>query len=132
MLQETYGITTITDLSVDDAELAIRSALADEGFGILTEIDLAATFKAKLDIDRTAYKILGACNPVLANRAVGIDDRAGLLLPCNVIIAESADGTVVSIVDPDIMLNVAATDDSLSEIAGEARERLVRALSAVS
>ena len=131
MLQETYGITTITDLSVDDAELAIRSALADEGFGILTEIDLAATFKAKLDIDRTAYKILGACNPVLANRAVGIDDRAGLLLPCNVIIAESADGTVVSIVDPDIMLNVAATDDSLSEIAGEARERLVRALSAV-
>ena len=132
MLQETYGITTITDLSVDDAELAIGSALADEGFGTLTEIDLAATFKAKLDIDRTAYKILGACNPVLATRAVGIDDRAGLLLPCNVIIAESADGTVVSIVDPDIMLNVAATDDSLSEIAGEARERLVRALSAVS
>ena len=118
-------------MSVGDAEIAIRSALADEGFGILTEIDLAATFKAKLDVDRTAYKILGACNPALANRAVGIDERVGLLLPCSVIIAESSEGTIVSIVDPDVMLNVAGTDDSLADVASEARERLVRALSAI-
>jgi uncharacterized protein (DUF302 family) len=131
MIEETYGITATTSMSAEDAEAAIRTALADEGFGILTEIDLAATFKAKLDVDRTAYKILGACNPALANRAVGIDERAGLLLPCNVIIAESSDGTVVSIVDPDVMLNVAGTDDSLADVASEARERLVRALSTI-
>ncbi len=132
MIVETYGMTVTTDMSVDDAEAAIRSALADEGFGILTEIDLAATLKAKLDVDRTAYKILGACNPALANRAVGIDERVGLMLPCNVIIAESSTGTVVSIVDPDVMLKVARTDDSLADIASEARERLVRALSVVA
>jgi uncharacterized protein (DUF302 family) len=131
MIEETYGITATTSMSVEDAEVAIRSALADEGFGILAEIDLAATFKAKLDVDRTAYKILGACNPALANRAVGIDEQVGLLLPCNVIIAESSDGTVVSIVDPDVMLNVAGTHDSLADVASEARERLVRALSAI-
>jgi uncharacterized protein (DUF302 family) len=131
MIEETYGITVTTSMGVEDAEAAIRTALADEGFGILTEIDLAATFKAKLDVDRTAYKILGACNPALANRAVGIDERVGLLLPCNVIIAERSDGTVVSIVDPDVMLNVAGTDDSLADVASEARERLVRALSAI-
>jgi uncharacterized protein (DUF302 family) len=131
MITETYGITVTTDMGVDDAEAAIRSALAEEGFGILTEIDLAATLKAKLDVDRTAYKILGACNPALANRAVGIDERVGLLLPCNVIIAESSDGTVISIVDPDVMLNIAGTNDSLADIASEARERLVRALSTI-
>lgn len=131
MIEETYGITVTTSMSVDDAEAAIRSALADEGFGILTEIDLAATLKAKLDVDRSPYKILGACNPSLANRAVGIDERVGLLLPCNVIIAEIADGTVVSIVDPDVVLNVAGASDSLSDIASEARASLVRALSAI-
>jgi uncharacterized protein (DUF302 family) len=131
MITETYGITVTTDMGVDDAEAAIRSALAEEGFGILTEIDLAATLKAKLDVDRTAYKILGACNPALANRAVGIDERVGLLLPCNVIIAESSDGTIISIVDPDVMLNIAGTNDSLADIASESRERLVRALSTI-
>jgi uncharacterized protein (DUF302 family) len=131
MIEETYGITATTSMSVEDAEAAIRTALGDEGFGILTEIDLAATFKAKLEVDRTADKILGACNPARANRAVGIDAREGLLLPCNVIIAASSDGAVVSIVDPDVMLNMAGTDDSLADIASEARERLVRALSAI-
>jgi len=125
-------MTITTSMGVEDAETAIRSALAEEGFGILAEIDLAATFKAKIDVDRPAYKILGACNPTLANQAVNIDERAGLLLPCNVIIADSSEGTVVSIVDPDVMLNVAGTESSLATIATEARERLTRALSAVS
>jgi len=132
MIQEQYGMTITTSMGVEDAETAIRSALAEEGFGILAEIDLAATFKAKIDVDRPAYKILGACNPTLANQAVNIDERAGLLLPCNVIIADSSEGTVVSIVDPDVMLNVAGTESSLATIATEARERLTRALSAVS
>jgi len=132
MIQEQYGMTITTSMGVEDAEAAIRSALAEEGFGILAEIDLAATFKAKIDVDRPAYKILGACNPTLANQAVNIDERAGLLLPCNVIIADSSEGTVVSIVDPDVMLNVAGTESSLATIATEARERLTRALSAVS
>ena len=131
METETYGITVTTSMGVEDAEAAIRAALADEGFGILTEIDLAETFKAKLDVDRAPYKILGACNPALANRAVGIDARAGLLLPCNVIIAEEAEGTVVSIVDPNIMLNVAGTDEAVSAVAADAREGLVRALSSI-
>lgn len=132
MIEETYGMTAVTSMSVDDAEATIRAALAEEGFGILTEIDLAATFKEKIDVDRSAYKILGACNPNLANRAVTIDERAGLLLPCNVIVAESAEGTVVSIVDPDVMLNVAGTDSSLAEVAADARERLTRAISAIN
>lgn len=131
MEQETYGITVTTSMGVEEAEAAIRAALAEEGFGILTEIDLAGTFKTKLDVDRAPYKILGACNPALANRAVGIDARAGLLLPCNVIIAEEAEGTVVSIVDPDVMLNVAGTDEAFAAVAAEAREGLVRALSSI-
>ena len=131
MIEETYGITVKTQMSVDDAEAAIRSALAEEGFGILTEIDLAATFKEKIDVDRAAYKILGACNPTLANRAVNIDERAGLLLPCNVIVAASDEGTVVSIVDPNVMLNIAGTDSSLEDVAAEARERLARAISSI-
>jgi uncharacterized protein (DUF302 family) len=131
METETYGITVTTSMGVEDAEAAIRAALADEGFGILTEIDLAGTFKAKLDVDRAPYKILGACNPALANRAVGIDPRAGLLLPCNVIIAEETEGTVVSIVDPNIMLNVAGTDEAFSAVAADARQGLVRALSSI-
>lgn len=132
MIEETYGMTAVTSMSVDDAEATIRAALAEEGFGILTEIDLAATFKEKIDVERSAYKILGACNPNLANRAVTIDERAGLLLPCNVIVAESADGTVVSIVDPDVMRNVAGTDSSLAEVAADARKRLTRAISAIN
>lgn len=131
MIEETYGITARTQMSVDAAEAAIRSALAEQGFGILTEIDLAATFKEKIDVDRSAYKILGACNPMLANRAVTIDARAGLLLPCNVIIAASDDGTVVSIVDPNVMMNVAGTDNALEDVAAEARQRLVKAISTI-
>jgi uncharacterized protein (DUF302 family) len=131
MIQETYGITVTTSMGVADAEAAIRSALAEEGFGILTEIDLAATFKAKIDVDRAPYKILGACNPALANRAVNADERAGLLLPCNVIIADGNEGTVVSIVDPNVMLDIGETDPALTSVAAEARERLVRAISTI-
>ena len=123
-----YAMTRTTDLGMDDAEAQIRAALVDEGFGVLTEIDIAATLKAKLDIDRSPYKILGACNPVLANQALDHDAAIGLLLPCNVTVTETEDGTVVSIVDPRMMLGIAGSSAPMEELATEARIRLERAL----
>lgn len=125
-----YGMTRRVGGSAADAEVAIRAALADEGFGILSEIDVAATFKAKLDIDRGPYKILGACNPVLANRALAVDEEMGLLLPCNVVVYESGDDTVVSILEPEVMSTITDAAEVV-DIAAEAKERLRRALEAM-
>lgn len=125
-----YGIGIETQLSVAAAEEAIREALAAEGFGILSEIDVAATMKKKLDIDRTPYRILGACNPVLANRALGVDEHIGLLLPCNVVVYETAVGANVEAMEPELMSRF-VDGDEIAAIAAEARERLVRALRAV-
>ena len=124
-----YGMTTTTDLPMDEAEARIRAALAEEGFGVLTEIDVAATLKAKLDIDRAPYKILGACNPTLAHQALEHDEQIGLLLPCNVTLSSTDAGTVVSIVDPKMMLGVAGPSDRMDALAADARARLERALS---
>jgi len=123
-----YGMSVTTSLSMDEAEAAIRSALADEGFGVLTEIDVAATLKAKIDVDRAAYKILGACNPQLANQAINHDEAIGLLLPCNVVVSDTVAGTVVSAVDPKVMLGIAGDSPEMMQIAGEARDRLERAI----
>lgn len=132
MIEEAYGLTITTDMGPQEAEAAIRDALAEEGFGILTEIDVRATLAEKLGIDYRPYKILGACNPNLAHSALDADERIGLLLPCNVIVATTDDGrTVVSILDPDVMGKV--TDaPGVVEVAAEARSRLERALSAIS
>jgi uncharacterized protein (DUF302 family) len=127
----TYGIGIDTPLDMEAAEAAITEALAAEGFGILTEIDVKATMKVKLDIDRSPYKILGACNPHLANRALGVDEHIGLLLPCNVIVYEVADGTRVEAMEPAIMSRM-VEDPAIEPIASEARQRLVRALEAVA
>jgi uncharacterized protein (DUF302 family) len=124
----TYGMSITTSLSLEDAEAAIRSALSEEGFGVLTEIDVAATLRQKLGIERRPYRILGACNPVLANQALTHDEHIGLLLPCNVTVAESDDGTVVSVVDPQVMLGVAGDSDEMQRLAGDAKARLERAL----
>jgi uncharacterized protein (DUF302 family) len=132
MIEESYGLTITTDLSPAEAEKAIRDALAEVGFGILTEIDVKATLAAKLGIEYRPYKILGACNPNLAHGALEADERMGLLLPCNVIVAESEDGqTVVSILDPRVMERVAEAE-GITEIAAEARARLERALASIS
>ncbi len=131
MNKTTYGYEITTALSLDDAEAAIRKALADQGFGILTEIDVAATLRAKLGIERDAYKILGACNPALANRAIEFDDEMGLLLPCNVVVARVDGSTRVSVVDPHVMLSVAGNSDELASVASEARDKLVAALEAI-
>jgi uncharacterized protein (DUF302 family) len=98
------AIETITDLPPAEAEAAARNALAAQGFGVLTEIDVAATLKAKLDVERAPLKILGACNPTLAHQALQIDPSVSLVLPCNVVIEATDRGTRVAAVDPhDLM-----------------------------
>lgn len=112
--------------------VATRSALADQGFGVLTEIDLAATLKAKLDADIPAQVILGACRPPLAYAAVQADPSIGLLLPCNVVVRELGDDTtLVEALDPGTMVTLTGNTD-LADIAAEARERLSAALSALA
>jgi uncharacterized protein (DUF302 family) len=105
----------VLDLSVEDAESAVRAALAEHGFGVLTEIDVAAAFKAKLGVGRAPLKILGACNPGFAYEAVLIDPAASLALPCNVVLEGVGSSTRVAVADPrDLM-----TDVELSELAEE-------------
>jgi uncharacterized protein (DUF302 family) len=125
-----YGIGIEVALPFAAAEEAIRGALGEEGFGILTEIDVAATMKAKLDVDRAPYKILGACNPSLANRALDVDEQIGLLLPCNVVLYESGDVTSIAAMEPSIMATMSPSTE-LKEVAAEARARLIRALERV-
>ncbi len=122
-----HGITVTIDTTPDQAEQATRAALAAEGFGILTEIDLAATFKAKLGVDRPAMKILGACNPGFAHTAIEHDPTIALLLPCNVVIEQTPGGVTVTAVDPRQLLD----DTGLDVLAADAAMRLKRALAAV-
>ena len=128
MEQRPYGLRVVLDTGLDEAEELARAALAAEGFGILTEIDVKATLKQKIDVDRTAYKILGACNPHLANRALNTEEEIGLLLPCNVVVFEHESGTVVEALDPGIMSSVTDAPE-MATIAAEAREKLSRAMS---
>ncbi len=111
-------------MTLTDAERAIREALAAHGFGVLTEIDVAATLKAKLGVERPALKILGACNPTLANRALDIDPSVALLLPCNVAIDETDGGTRVRVVDPHELMD----DPRFAALADEATDRLQAAV----
>jgi uncharacterized protein (DUF302 family) len=114
-------------LSLDDADRAARAALADEGFGVLTEIDVAATLKAKLDVDRPPLRILGACNPTFANRALELDPAVALVLPCNVVLEPAEDGTRVRAVDPRVLMDADAQITVLAdEAAGKLRAVLAR------
>ena len=122
-----HAIEKTTTLSMADAEVAVRASLASQGFGVLTEIDVAATLKAKIGVDRAALKILGACNPTFAHQALELDESVSLLLPCNVVLADTGDGTRISAVDPrDLM-----TGDELGALADDAAARLTAALDAV-
>lgn len=122
------AITTHLRCGIDEAEEIVRRALAEQGFGVLTEVDVAATFKAKLGLDRAPLRILGACNPQLAFRALELDRTVSLVLPCNVVLEEDATGTTVSIADPRRMM----PDPAFSSLAEEAAAKLTAAAGAVS
>ena len=128
----TYGISTTLDRPFDDTLTAVRDALAEQGFGILTEIDMAGTLKKKLDVDIAPQVILGACNPPLAHRALQAEESVGLLLPCNVVVRSvGADATVVEALDPQIMVGVTA-NDGLRSVADDAAGRLRAALDSLA
>jgi uncharacterized protein (DUF302 family) len=127
-----YGLMKTVALPVDEADERVRAELMKEGFGILTEIDVKATLKTKLDVDFRPYRILGACNPPLAHQALNAETDIGLLLPCNVVVYEGdEEGTsVVGILDPQIQLGVTGRDD-ISHLAEDVRARMERVLEAL-
>jgi len=121
------GIKKVVSYSYDEALARVPEALKTEGFGILTEIDVKETMKKKLDVDFRRYKILGACNPPFAHKALSMNLQAGLMLPCNVCVYEDDSGrTVVEAMDP--VETMVAADPRMKEIADAVREKLVRVL----
>ncbi|MGB8704132.1 MAG: DUF302 domain-containing protein [Gillisia sp.] len=119
-----YYFSKVLDNSFEEAIEKVTKELKDEGFGILTEIDVKQTFKKKLDIDFRKYKILGACNPKLAHRAISSESKIGTMLPCNVIVQETEDGKIeVSAVDPVASMS-AVENKELGETAQEVRSRM--------
>jgi len=134
MIEQTtrYGISTTVALPYEQAVQKTRDALAAEGFGVLTEIDVAATLKKKLDVDFRPYIILGACNPPLAHRALSAERDIGLLLPCNVVVyaADEEGSSVVAAMDPVAALSLTGNAD-IEPVAQEVKQRLERALSVV-
>ena len=122
------SIETTVDMTMPEAEEAVRAALGAEGFGVLTEIDIQATLKAKLDVDIPAQVILGACRPPLAHAALQAEPSAGLLLPCNVVVRYLDDQTtVVEALDPKVMVSL-TENTALAPVAEEAGRRLAAAL----
>ncbi len=126
-----YGFGKVVDYGYDAAIARVTEALGKEGFGVLTEIDVAATMKKKIDVDMPAYKILGACNPTFAHRAIGAEASIGLLLPCNVVVRNDAAGrTHVEFMDPIAILQMVDKPE-IVELANEVRGRLDRVLASL-
>ena len=127
-----YGFGLTLDAPFDEAIVRVREALAAEGFGVLTEIDVRATLKAKLDVDFRPYIILGACNPPLAHRALTAELEIGLLLPCNVVVraGDDEDTSVVSVMDPEAALSL-ARNDAIAPLAADVKARMQRVLDAL-
>ena len=128
--QRQYGIRRATGLGYDEAVAAVKAALKEQGFGVLTEIDVKATLKEKLDEDVRPYVIIGACNPPLAHRALTAQPEIGLMLPCNVVVRDSGEGVLVEAMDPEAVMGI-VDDATLHEVAAEARKRLAAALAAL-
>ena len=130
-MTSSYSFGKTVDLAFPEALARVTDALAKEGFGVLTEIDVAATLKKKLDKDMPPYRILGACNPQFAHRALEIEPEIGTLLPCNVVIRIDASGkTVVEAMDPKAVMNLVG-HDGIDAIAAEVRARLERVLASL-
>jgi len=130
-MQSAFGFGKPVDLGFDEAIDRVTEELKAEGFGVLSDIDVAGTMKKKLDLDMPPYRILGACNPTLAHQAVSAVPDIGLLLPCNVLVRETEDGQVsVSFMDPTSVLGLVG-DPQLAPLAGQVKEKLERVLAAV-
>jgi uncharacterized protein (DUF302 family) len=125
-----YGNGIRLQADFDDTVARVRAALKEQGFGVLTEIDVRATLKEKLGADLEPYLILGACNPSLAHQALGVDRRIGLLLPCNVVVRTEGDATVVEALDPQVMVTLTG-EAGLAPVADEAAALLGAALAAL-
>jgi uncharacterized protein (DUF302 family) len=123
MLATGYTLSTTTDLAFDDAVEGVRQELQEEGFGVLCDIDVRATLNNKLGVDTEPYLILGACNPLLAHKALAADPELGTLLPCNVAIYQRDGKTHIAAVDPERMLSIVDNPD-LEPIAADVRQRL--------
>ena len=120
----------IPGATFDEVDSRTRAALAANGFGVLTEIDVAATMKKKIDVDMPAYRILGACNPKMAHEAIGMEPRVGAMLPCNVILRAVEGGVEVSAIDP--VASMQAIDNAaLHAVAGQVRDLLAQAVAAI-
>jgi uncharacterized protein (DUF302 family) len=130
-MQTRYGFGKRVTHSFDQAIERVTAALQKEGFGILTDIDVAATMKKKLGVEMLPYRILGACNPPLAHRAIEAEPSIGLLLPCNVVVRQEADKVVqVEFLDPNTMIELVGTPD-IAHLAAEVRVKLQRAMEAL-
>lgn len=126
-----YGTQVTLDAPFADAVAQVRTALADQGFGVLTEIDVTATLQAKLGEQMEDYVILGACNPPFAHQALAIDRSIGLLLPCNVVVRAAAKGTVVEALDPQVMVTLTG-QTQLKPVADEVARRLAAVLAGLA
>ena len=131
-MSQELGIQVYLDTDYETALVQVTEALKVEGFGVLTEIDVKATLKKKLDVDFRNYKILGACNPPLAYKALSAAPETGLLLPCNVTVSEEENGQIlVNIINPEMMLGV-VDNPALTDVACDAKERLERVAQALA
>lgn len=132
MQVDRYVLRQRIDATPQEAEERIRTALADEGFGILTEIDVQETLRAKLDVETPPYRILGACKPPYAHQAIEMDPAIGGLLPCNVVVREHPEGgSELIAIDPNAMMSLSEVPE-MTEIASQVREELERALGAAA
>ena len=126
----TYGNTVTLDTAFDESLAAVRDALAAEGFGIVSEVDIAATLKAKLGVEIEPQIILGACRPDFAHKALAVEPSIGLLLPCNVVVRSSGDATIVEMIDPAMLVEVTGNAD-LAAIADEVATHISAAMKAL-